>query len=141
MANVYDVGASELVSEAAARLKGLLKEPPEYMHYAKSGASKERLPQDPDFWYVRSASILRQVYLNGPIGIQRLRVRYGSKKEHRVHRKHHFDAGGSIIQDSLKALEAVELVKKVKNGREITPKGRAFLDRVSKELSAPAKSG
>lgn len=145
MTNVYDVKASELVSEAAKKLKDVLKAPPDYIHYVKSGASKERPPQDPEFWYVRSASILRQVYVNGPVGISRLRVRYGSRKEHEVHRRHHWDSGGSIIQDSLNALEAVNFVKKTKKGREITSKGKSFLDGISKEISgapkAPVESG
>ena len=71
MANVYDVKASDIVKLASERLKEKLKKPT-YVDYVKSGANKERVPQDPDFWYVRSASILRQVYLNGPIGVSKL---------------------------------------------------------------------
>lgn len=135
MANVYEVSAQELVREAAKRLKAVIKPQPEYLHYAKSGANKERQPQDPDFWYVRSASLLRYVYTSGPVGVSRLRTRYGSRKEHTVHRKHHMAAGGSIIQDSLNALEQASLVRKTKSGREITPKGRSFLDKISGEVS------
>ncbi len=135
MASVYEVDASELVRAAAQGLKTVIKEQPDYLHYAKSGAGKERQPQDPDFWYVRSASLLRYVYTSGPVGVSRLRERYGSRKEHVMHRKHHVDAGGSAITDSLNALEKANLVKKTPKGREITPKGRSFLDKVSGELS------
>ena len=134
MANVYEVNPQELIKAAAAKLKEVIKEPPEYMHFVKSGVSRERPPQDADFWYMRSASVLRQVYLNGPIGISRLRVRYGSKKEHVVHRKHFMRAGGSIISDSLKALEDAGLVKKDQKGRTITPKGKSFLDKLSNSV-------
>jgi Ribosomal protein S19E (S16A) len=134
MANVYEVNPQELIKAAAAKLKEVIKEPPEYVHFVKSGVSRERPPQDADFWYMRSASVLRQVYLNGPIGVSRLRVRYGSKKEHVVHRKHFMRAGGSIISDSLKALEDAGLVKKDQKGRTITPKGKSFLDKLSNSV-------
>ncbi|EQD60615.1 Ribosomal protein S19e [mine drainage metagenome] len=134
MANVYEVNPQELVKATAAKLKEVIKEPPEYVHFVKSGAGRERPPQDVDFWYVRSASVLRQVYLNGPIGVSRLRVRYGNKKEHVVHRKHFTRAGGSVITDSLKALEAAGLVKTDTKGRTITPKGKSFLDKLSNTI-------
>ncbi len=134
MANLQEVEASTLVAEVASKLKGIIAKPPEYVNYVKSGAGKERVPQDRDFWYVRSASILRQVYLNGPVGVQRLRVRYGSRKGHTVHRGHHTNAGGSIIQDSLKALEAAGFVKATKKGREITPKGKSLIDKTKNEI-------
>jgi len=135
MSDVYEVSAPELVREAAKGLKAVMKQQPEYLHYVKTGANKERQPDDPDFWYVRSASLLRYVYANGPVGVSRLRTRYGSRKEHTVHRKHHVRAGGSIIQDSLNALEQAGLVRKTKSGREITAKGRSFLDKVSGGIS------
>ncbi|MEM3876407.1 MAG: 40S ribosomal protein S19, partial [Candidatus Micrarchaeaceae archaeon] len=61
-------------------------------------------------------------------------IRYGSKKEHVVHRKHFMRAGGSIISDSLKALEDAGLVKKDQKGRAITPKGKSFLDKLSNSI-------
>ncbi len=134
MANIFDVKGSELVSLAAQQLKGKIKKP-DYINYVKSGSNRERPPLDPDFWYVRSASILRQVYVNGPVGVSRLRVRYGSGKGHKVHRHHHQDAGGSIIRDSLIALEGINFVKKTKKGRVITSQGKSFLDKISKEIS------
>jgi small subunit ribosomal protein S19e len=109
---------------------------PAYMDFVKSGPSKERVPQDPDFWYIRSASVLRQVYLNGPVGVSKLRTRYGSRKEHSVHRRHHMKSGGSIIRDAFQELERLNYVKNTKEGRVITPAGRSFLDKVSKELKS-----
>ena len=48
---------------------------PEWSLYVKSGVSRERVPSDPDFWYKRSASILRQLYIKGVVGVERLRNR------------------------------------------------------------------
>lgn len=135
MANVFDVKGSALVKLAAERLKGMMDKP-EYIDYVKSGPNKERVPSSTDFWYVRSASILRQVYLNGPIGVERLRTRYGSRKEHTMHRRHHVKAGGSIIRDACQSLEKVNLVKNTKSGRVITPKGKSFLDKLSREVES-----
>ncbi len=132
---IYDIKGSELVKAAAQRLKEKMKRPA-YMDFVKSGPSKERVPQDPDFWYIRSASVLRQVYLNGPVGVSKLRTRYGSRKEHSVHRRHHMKSGGSIIRDAFQELERLNYVKNTKEGRVITPAGRSFLDKVSKELKS-----
>ncbi len=134
MSTVYEVNGSELIKLAAERLKDKMKVP-EYVSFVKSGVSRERVPQSPDFWYMRSASILRQVYLNGPVGVERLRSKYGSKKQHVVHHMHTEKAGGSIIRDALQALEEQGFVKKSKTGRTITPKGKSFLDKISSEMS------
>ncbi|MCL4381102.1 MAG: 30S ribosomal protein S19e [Candidatus Marsarchaeota archaeon] len=134
MTYVYEVKAAELVKSTAGKLKKLIAKP-EYVNYVKSGANKERMPDDPDFWFVRSASVLRQIYLNGPVGVSTLRTRYGSRKEHTMHRRHHAKAGGSIIRDILNELEKQDFVKKTAKGRVITPKGQSFLDKVSAEIS------
>lgn len=134
MANVYDVKANDLIKIAAERLKGKIDKPA-YVDFVKSGANKERVPQDPNFWYVRSASLLRHIYLNGPVGVSRLRTKYGSRKEHVVHRRHHVKSGGSVIRDSLIGLEKLKYIRSTKEGRVITPQGRSFLDKICKEIN------
>ncbi len=136
--NIREVDASELVRGAADMLMKAGIEKPAYVEYVKSSPSRERSPAEGSFWYLRCASLLRQVYLNGPIGISRLRIRYGGRKRHVVHRHHSVRAGGSIIKDAFDALERLGYVKKTKKGREITPKGISFLD---KTASAIAKGG
>jgi small subunit ribosomal protein S19e len=134
MANVYDVKASDVIRVAAERLKEKIKKP-YYVDFVKSGPNKERVPQDPDFWYIRSASILRYVYINGPVGVSRLRTKYGSRKEHVVHKRHHVKSGGSVIRDSMIELERLKFVKATKEGRVITPQGKSFLDKICKEIN------
>ncbi|MDE1811106.1 MAG: 40S ribosomal protein S19, partial [Candidatus Micrarchaeota archaeon] len=80
-----------------------------------------------------------QVYLNGPIGVSKLRTRYGSRKGHVVHRMHHVKAGGSIIRDSLMELEKAKLVKNTKEGRIITAQGKSFLDKACKEIAGTTR--
>ena len=83
---------------------------------------------------MRCASILRQAYVNGPIGVSKLRSRYSNRKKHVVHRHHNVRAGGSIIKDAFDALEKAGYVKKTTKGREITSKGRSFLDKTAGEI-------
>ena len=132
MANVYETKASTVIDAAAQKLKGKVKKPA-YVDFVKSGAGRERTPDSPDFWYIRCASILRKVYLNGPIGVSRLRTWYGNKKEHVVHRHHYMKSGGSIIRDALIELEKLNYVKNTKAGRVITSQGKSFLDKVCNE--------
>ena len=134
MTTVYDVDAEDLVHVAAEKLKDSTKAP-EYISFVKSAPGRERQPDDPDFWYVRCASILRQVYMNGPVGISTLRTRYGSRKDHVVHRHHHMRAGSKIIRDAFHELEKLKYVKNSGKGRVITPDGKAFLDKISSEIA------
>ena len=123
-----------LITKTAEKLKGMEIKKPGYLTYSKTGAGKERIPSDPDFWFVRCASVLRQTYLKGPIGISKLRVRYGNRQRHVSHKHHHFKAGGSTIKDAFDALEKIGYVKKTKEGRVITPKGRSFMDKTAGEV-------
>ena len=134
MSNVLEVDNAKLVEAAAERLKKMGVEKPKYVEYVKSGAGNERVPLSRDFWYFRCASILRQTYINGPIGISKLRTRYGTRKRHAVHRHHMVRAGGSMIKDAFTALEKIGYVKATKEGRVITSKGKSFVDRLAGEL-------
>ncbi len=131
MANVQQVDSGRLVQEAAARLQEQKLPMPGYATLVKTGPSRERAPEQTDFWYVRCSAVLRQVYLHGPIGVSRLRSRYGSRKVHSTTRHHRKRAGGSIITDALNTLEKAGYVKKGKTGREITPQGKSFLDKIA----------
>jgi small subunit ribosomal protein S19e len=134
MSNVFEVDANTLVERVAAKLKEAKIPKPDYIDFVKSGPGKERVPESQDFWYFRCASILRQVYINGPVGISSLRTRYGSRKEHIVSRHHHMRAGGSIIKDAFDALEKQNYIKKTKVGRIIAPAGKSMLDKLSNEI-------
>lgn len=136
MVRVYDVPADKLIAALAEHLKKVPElEPPQWAPYVKTGSHAERPPQRPDWWYSRAASILRKVYLHGPVGLQELESAYGGNKALSYYPKHHRDAGGSIIRNVMKDLEQAELVTKQGNkGRVLTPKGVALLDKVSKDV-------
>jgi small subunit ribosomal protein S19e len=95
----------------------------------------EKQPQNPNWWYTRSASILRKVYVHGPIGLEKLRSDYGGRKGFRVKPEHVAKAGGSNIRKLLQQLEAAGLVQTAQaKGRTMTPKGRKLLKEVAEDL-------
>lgn len=110
-------------------------QPPEWSHYAKTGAHRERPPDQPDWWYERSASILRRVYEEGPLGVSRLRSRYGGRKVRGSSPEKFRKGGGKIVRTILQQLENAGLVRKVEGrGRRITSKGTSTLTRLANRI-------
>ena len=116
-------------------------EAPEWSRFVKSGSSKERPIEDADFWHKRAASILRQIYKQGIVGVNRLRTRYGSKKNRGVRPERFIKAGGKIIRTILQQTDKVGFTEPIKNikgtrekraGRRLTPKGKSFMDKIAK---------
>ena len=139
MTTVYDVDTQELILKAAQELKKIPEiKAPAWAPFVKTGMHKERPPVDNDWWYVRVASILRAIYRLGPVGVSKLRNKYGGKKNRGVKKEHFFKGSGSIIRKSLQQLESAGLIKfaekGVHKGRIITPKGKSFLDKLATNL-------
>ncbi len=141
MATVYDVPAGELITRLSEKLKGMKEiQPPEWARFVKTGPHAERIPQQEDWWYIRAASILRRVYLDGPVGVGRLRTWYGGRKNFGHSPEHHVDAGGAIIRKALQQLEAAGLVQKIKaGGRVVTSKGQSLLEKTAAEIAVSTK--
>jgi len=137
MTTVYDVPAEPIIKKMADKLKNEFKiEPPEWSKWVKTGIHKERPPENEDWWYIRAASILRRIYIKGPIGISRLRNMYGGRRDRRAKPYRHVKGSGSIIRKALQQLENVGLVEKVEgSGRKITSKGRSFVDNTAHEVA------
>ena len=131
---IYTKEPQEFVGKLAVALKNV-KEfgKPEWVDYVKSGMSRERPPIDDDFWYFRAASILRQLYIKGVVGVGKLRTRYGAKKNRGGQPSKFYKSGGKIIRVILQQAEAAGLVEKIdrlQHGRRLTKKGRDFLDAI-----------
>jgi len=125
---------AKLIAKLTEELKKTQEvKPTEWSRFVKSGAHKTRPPQNPDFWYIRSASILRRIYLEGPVGVERLRTYYGDRKK-RGHAPPRMKiAGGNVIRKILQQLEKAGYIEKEKkSGRKITSKGKKFLDNTAK---------
>lgn len=144
MTFVYDVEPTELIEKMSNKFKEMpeLKKP-EWANLVKTGVSKERTPTNPDWWYLRQASILRKVTILGPIGVEKLRTKYGSKKR-RGHKGQHFEkASGKVIRTILQQLEKADLIREtekgVHKGRIATPKGISLIDKIVIEMKKTSK--
>ena len=73
---------------------------PDWINFVKTGAGKMRPIEDVDFWYKRAASILRQFYIRGIVGVGRLRTRYGNRKDRGMQPARFYKASGKIIKTS-----------------------------------------
>lgn len=145
MTHILAVNSNELINKAAAELKKLnLVQPPDWSKFVKTGAHKARLPDNPDWWYARSAAVLRSIAKLGPIGTQKLRVKYGGKKDRGYKPERFQRASGSVIRKVLQQLEKAELIKQVEKGvhkgRVLTPKGTSFLDKIAMQIYKENKS-
>ena len=135
----YDVPAPILIKKLANRLKEEYDAivPPPWAPLVKTGSHVQRPPQDPDWWFTRCASLLRKIYMKGPVGVQRLRSEYGGRIDRGVKPEHARKGGGAIIRKALQQLEAAGLVEPSRNkGRVVTREGRRLLDRVSTEIKS-----
>ena len=135
MVTPYDVPADLLIRRLADHLKKESKvTPPLWSRYAKTGPHRVRPPHDRDWWYARCASLLRKIYLHGPISVKRLESEYGGSKKRGVKPSHHIDAGSSAIRVPLRQLEECGYIKKSPKGRILTPKGRGLLEKTSQAI-------
>ena len=136
--SVYELNSQEYNLKLAEALKQIpeFKEP-EWAKFVKSSPSKERPIEDADFWHKRAASILRQIYKNKIVGVNRLRTKYGSKKNRGMKPERFIKSGGKIIrtilQQSDKAgfteiLRETKGTKEKRPGRRMTAKGKLFLE-------------
>jgi small subunit ribosomal protein S19e len=133
---VYEMQANEY----NAKLANLLKEMPEFLQpewakFVKTGTAKKRPPFDEDFWHKRAASILRQIYTRGIVGVNRLKTRYGSKKNRGVRPEKFRRASGKIIRVLLQQAEKAGILEKFNEsgkraGRRLTKQGKELMESV-----------
>ena len=137
MTTVYDVPADRFIRTLAEELKSKPEiVPPDWAAFAKTGVHKEMPPEDPDWWFVRVASIMRRVYIDGPIGVERMRTFYGGKKDRGSKPSKFRKGSGSILRKSLQQLEAAGFIQHDKTGRRVSPEGASFMDGVANRIVA-----
>lgn len=141
-----DVPVNELVTQVASELKKMPEmNPPEWAAFVKTGAHKERPPVDEDWWFTRSAAMLLKIQKLGPVGVSKLRVHYGGKKNRGVRPGKFVKGSGNIARKIMQQLDSIELTKKVekeqRKGRIIQPKGVSLLDKCAKTVQKAQKKG
>ena len=137
MTTVLDVPAERLIEETAKRLQGLPElKAPEWAPFVKTGVHREKPPTRKDWWHVRAAAVLRKVYLNGPIGTERLAAMFGGNRDGGSAPKHPRQGSRSVIRKELQQLKAAGFIAdELKNrGKIVTPKGQSFLDNIAYEV-------
>jgi small subunit ribosomal protein S19e len=135
MAKAYDVPADILINKLSEILKGEDIAIPSWVPFVKTGAHAEKPPQKNDWWYTRCASLLRKIYLHGPVGVKDLRGLYGGAKAVGYGGAHHRDSGGAIIRTAIHNLEKLGYLDKVEGkGRTVSHEGMKKIDRVSTEI-------
>src|SRR3989338_904231 len=144
MTHIIAVNPQELIHKTAEELKKQkLVQPPDWSKFVKTGHFKERLPENEDWWYLRSASVLRSVAKLGPVGTEKLRTKYGGRKRRGHQHEQFFKGSGSIIRKILQQLQKADLIKHVQKGvhkgRVLTPKGTSFLDKMAVQISKTAR--
>lgn len=135
MTSVYDVPGSTLIKELAEELKKVDSiKAPEWAKFVKTGANREVQPSNGEWWYIRSASVLRKVRIYGPIGVPTLRKSYGGRKNQGYAPSSIARGSGSVIRSIVKQLETAGFVKKTDKGRITTPAGVSILDKIAGKI-------
>jgi len=134
---VYSMPVGEYNSKLAEALKQIeeFKEP-EWVGFVKTGVARKRPPQEKDFWHKRAASILRQIYVRRFVGVNRLKTRYGGRKNRGMRPEVFKKGSGKIIRVILQQTEKAGLIEKAEQtkgtraGRKLTDKGKELMEGV-----------
>jgi len=140
MTTLYDVPADDLIEAVADRLAddGDV-EAPDWIEFTTTGVGRELPPEQNDFWATRTASLLRKIAVDGPVGIGALATEYGSTKggsnRYQVRPPSQTDGSRKIIRTAVQQLEAADYLQTEGNdGRVVTADGRQLLDEVADEV-------
>jgi small subunit ribosomal protein S19e len=136
--SAQEVQPTALIKRLSEELKKIEAiRPPQWALFVKTGVHKERPPEQTDWWYTRAASLLRRLYVDGPVGISRLRTYYGGRQNRGQPPEHFRKAGGKIIRVALQQLEKAGLVTRVeRRGRKLTPKGVSMIESLARQMKS-----
>lgn len=120
---------------------------PKWVYFIRTRPGNERNPDDPPdvsydgspgWFYYRMASVLRYVYLKGPIGLSRLRKLYGGKVKRGLVPPRYRRGYGKLHRYILQTLENLGLVTKInegkRKGRAVTPLGQSIIDKLANKI-------
>src|SRR3989344_1020331 len=137
--SIVNVSNSDVIEKLAKEMKKVADvKAPSWSLFAKTGCHTERPPTNPDWWCIRAASILVKIHNLGPVGVSKLRVKYGGKKNRGMAPERFKKSGGKIIRLILQQLEKAGLAKQaakgLHKGRVATPKGKSFVEKVAYQI-------
>eukprot|EP00178_Gracilaria_changii_P004515 TRINITY_DN1730_c1_g1_i1.p2 TRINITY_DN1730_c1_g1~~TRINITY_DN1730_c1_g1_i1.p2 ORF type:complete len:162 (+),score=31.57 TRINITY_DN1730_c1_g1_i1:15-500(+) len=141
---VKDVPAHDFIVAYAQHLKkNNTISVPDNLEYWKTGVAKELAPYNPDWWYIRAASLARRIYLRPGIGVTRLSHIYGGIQNNGSAREHHRRGARKNLRAILIALEEANIVTRVapEDGedakllpRQISSQGQKSLNEIAKQV-------
>lgn len=136
MSHPNDLPPDALLPQLASELKTRQAvAPPPWATFVKTGVHKQRAPVQADWWYLRSASVLRKIYLHGHVGIARLSADYGGKRDRGSAPYHARTGSRSVLREIVHQLEKSGLVQPYKTqGRRLSPAGEKLLSSVSRDV-------
>jgi small subunit ribosomal protein S19e len=136
MTHATDVPADSLLPRLAAELKNRKAvEPPKWAPFVRTGVHTQLAPTQRDWWYLRSASVMRKIYLVGPAGVERLSAEYGGRRDRGSAPYHARTGSRAVLRTIVHQLERSGLVQPLKNrGRRLSAEGQRLLDRLSREV-------
>ena len=143
MVTVYDVPAEKLILKVSEKLKENDKiVPPEWAEFAKTGIHTERAPVQQDWWYTRAASIMRKLYVKGPMGTSKLAGEYGGFNDRGCKPNKAVKGSRNTVRKCLIQLQDAGLLEATqdKQGRKISPAGQKLLDNSAKEVFDESKN-
>ncbi|KAJ1421469.1 Winged helix DNA-binding domain superfamily [Sesbania bispinosa] len=130
---VKDVSPHEFVKAYSAHLKRSGKmELPEWTDIVKTARFKELAPHDPDWYYVRAASMARKIYLRGRSWCWCISEDLWWSQRNGSRPPHFCKSSGAIARHILQQLQNMSIIElDTKGGRRITSSGRRDLDQVA----------
>jgi small subunit ribosomal protein S19e len=136
MTTAFDVPADKFISKLAENLK---KDPnftpPDWSKYIKTGIHREKPPVNNDWWYTRTAAVLRKIYINSPIGVKHVSQMFGGAVDRGSKPNRSWSGSRAIIRYTMKQLESAGYVKSIEGkGRVIQPAGQRLLDNIAYEV-------
>jgi small subunit ribosomal protein S19e len=136
MATAFDVPAEKLIPKLAEELKKVETiSPPDWAAFVKTGRHREKSPVSNDWWHVRTAAVLRKIYVEGPVGTTHLAAMFGGKADRGSKPNRAVRGSRSISRMTVQQLEKSQLVQKQKDGgRVVTAKARKLIDGMSTQI-------
>lgn len=139
MTTYHDVPADLLIGELSARLSEVDSiNPPEWSKIVKTGTHRERPPAQDNWWFIRSAAVLRKVGKLGPIGANHMAQHFGGPKDRGVKPNRAVAGSRNISRTVMQQLTTAGLIQSkmnlsgtVNHGKVLTPAGQKMLDSVA----------
>ena len=115
---------------------------PNCTEFMKTSHGRERAPQNPDWYFIRCASVLRAIYVRPGTGYGGMSKRFGIKKNRGSQPEITTRAARGLLHWCCRSLEGLKLIAKGKeSGRVITKEGRKKSDTIAFNVLIRRKAG